>query len=145
MEDQHRFRFLLFIMMAFLLVSVSGCSSESDKEELSRVKEESGEAVVAAGNYIDEQRQEALRELRDTYDDVSDQIREFREGNEGKLNEAQKKLMSDLKTRQDLIEEKLDQAKKEGERSWEELRKDIAASVNDLEGAFADIKSRFQE
>jgi hypothetical protein len=145
MRVQDRFRFLLFIMVAFLLVTLSGCSSQSDKEEMSRVKEETSEAVEAAGNYIDEQREEAVRELRDTYDDVSDQIREFREENEGKLNEAQKELMSDLRARQDLIEEKLQQAKVEGRESWEDLKADISASVDDLEEAFADIKARFQE
>jgi hypothetical protein len=128
-----------------MLVAVNGCSSKSDKEDMSRVKKETSEAIEAAGNYIDEQREEAVRDLRDTYDDVSDQIREFSEQNKGKLSDAQKELMRDLKTRQDLIEKKLQQAKMEGRESWEELKKDIEASVDDLDKAFADIKSRFKE
>jgi len=145
MVDPFRFRLSLFAMLAILLIFVSGCSPQSDKEEMSRVKEETSEAVGAAGDYIDEQREEAVRDLRDAYDDVSDRIRNFREQYEGKLNDTQKKLMSDLKDKQDIIEVKLEQARQEGRDSWEELKNDITASVDDLEEAFADIQARFQE
>ena len=138
-------RFLLVLLAALLglVLAISACEKKEEKAppkvSSEDVKKEAKEAVGAAVEYVNQERDEFVNKAQKDMDAINVRIEELKKKAQDATGEAKVKLeqqIESLEQRRQAAEEKLDALKSATGEAWKDLKADVEAAIHHLKQSF---------
>jgi hypothetical protein len=134
----------LALALGVTLVAPLGCGGEREastpdvaasgvEEEMAETAEEAREAMEAAGEYTDAEREAFLSDARDRLDEIEREIASLRERATGEGGDALSETADALERAQQQATARLEALREASADQWEGLRDDVEQRIDDLE------------
>jgi len=129
-------RMMSTALAAGAVLLLAGCGDRNDVEE----------AAEDATAYVSEQYQELENTVKEQMDAVNRKISEL-EGRarvaEADTRAAIERAVTDLRTRRDQLQARLENAQNAGADAWEEAKSGVESAMNELRAAVDNVADRF--
>lgn len=133
------YRILGLAVAVAMIITVAACSKK--EQEKSGAVEEMGATTEAAQSFVNEQRKEDVGALQAEFDEFNKKFDEFSQRNAYVFTEEKRNLVSDIEEAQTRIEKQLVEARSAADEAWEQIKKDVTATMEKLEQAMIDFES----
>jgi cell division protein FtsN len=139
MKVLKRYGILGLAVVVVMMITVAACS-KGEQEESGAAEEMSG-TMGAAKDYVNEQRKEAVEALRTAYDGFTKKFEEFQQRNAYVFTEEKRNIVNNIEEKMTQVEQQLMQARSATEETWEQIKADVTATMEELEQAMIDFES----
>jgi len=145
--------FLLAVTILLSLFFVASCSKEKPEEAKTditseEVKKEVGEAVETTGVYLDQKKDEYIRQAEVKMEELGKKTAELEnrlEKETAEMKERHKEEILGLKKKQEELQKKINELKSSSAKAWEEFKTGIDAALDDLEKSYEKALSHFEK
>ena len=138
----------LFCAGISLSLLISGCkrSQEPGAEPNSAgaaAKKEIGEAVVATGQYLSEQKETFMKQAKQSYSSLESNVNKLMTDLQNESSEEWNQTKTQLNEKMKAAKEKLDELGNQSGQTWEQTKEAYNTAVKELKDAYEKAKAKF--
>jgi vacuolar-type H+-ATPase subunit H len=142
---------LLVVTFSLSLLLLDGCKKKemtnAEKTDVSgqKVKEKISQAIDTGGNYLAQQKDEAVKKAEQTFSDLKSDTQQLLTALKSETSEKAKAVGADLQDKLDYTDQQLDNLKNAVDDKVKDTQKAFDSAINKLKEAYENAKKEFSE